>query len=477
MKRFFVFFFLLLVTTTMIPGQGIRKAVWAGRFYEQSREILALQLDAFLRNVPGLPQVEGDTLAVIVPHAGYVYSGQTAAYGYRLVLGRNFDSVVVIGPSHRFGFEGCSIYSKGGFETPLGVAAVDESLASEISKASGFSYIAQAHEEEHSVEVQVPFIQKALPQAKIVPIVMGNPTRRTIDKLANALSRVLPGKKALVVASTDMSHGLSKGRANSVDAQTTTLIRDLKTDALIKKVEGGENILCGGGPVAAALVYTKKRGAAFVEILKYSDSAEAGGPADSVVGYLAAALSAVAPPPEFKLSGEEKQGLLRIARAAITQFVLEQKVLSLQPQNADFLTQKGVFVTIKKRGELRGCIGFFEPVHPLSQAVILAAVYACSRDSRFPPVSPDELNSLEVEISVLTPLQKIDNPRLVRVGKHGLVIARDGQKGLLLPQVAVDNNWTREIFLSQACLKAGLPANAWRHDAEIFVFEAVVFHE
>jgi len=473
-KRAFILFFLIF-SVTFSWSQGIRKAVVAGQFYEKNPEALSSQIDSFLKNVRTKPSLPKGIQALIVPHAGYIYSGQVAAYAYSLVQGKDYETVVIIGPSHQYGFEGCSIYPEGGFETPLGVARVDEALASEISKASGFKYIPAAHEKEHSLEVQVPFIQKTLPQAKIVPIVMGFPASRTIHSLANALANVLPQKKALVIASTDMSHFLSKEAANSLDSKTISLIQSLKTNTLIEKLEAGENILCGGGAVVSTLLYLKKEGETKVEILGYADSSQSGGPESRVVGYLAAALYIDAPLPEFTLSSEEKKQLLQIASLAINQFIQENKVLEYETQNSSFLTERGAFVTLKKKGLLRGCIGFIEPIFPLYQAIIRAAIYAASEDPRFSPVSKGELADLEIEISVLSPLKKISDPRLVQVGKHGLVISMGNRKGLLLPQVAVENHWSREVFLEQACLKAGLRPDAWKEGADIFIFEAVVF--
>jgi hypothetical protein len=201
-----IIFLSLCLCVSFVWSQGIRKAVWAGQFYEKKAEILSQQIDQFLENAKKLPSPGEEILALISPHAGYVYSGQTAAHAYRLIQGKDYESVIIIGPSNRYRLKGCSIYPKGGYETPLGTAKIDESLAAEISKASGFKYIPQAHEMEHSVEVQIPFIQKTLPQAKIVPIVMGYPTRKTIIRLADALIEVLPGKNAVIIVSTDMSH-------------------------------------------------------------------------------------------------------------------------------------------------------------------------------------------------------------------------------------------------------------------------------
>ncbi len=464
-----VFFLLALI----VNAQGLRKAVWAGAFYDEDRNILSAQVDEFLKSVQDLPPLAGEAQALVCPHAGYIYSGQTAAYAYRLVQGKSYETVVVIGPSHRHGFDGCSIYPKGGFETPLGVAEVDSDLAARIARKSGFSYIAAAHKEEHSIEVQLPFIQKVLPGAKIVPIVMGYPTRKTISSLAEGLAEAAAAKKTLIVASTDLSHYLSKEEAKATDSETISLIQKLETATLIKKLSRGENFMCGGGPVVSTLLALKKRGQPRVEVLRYSDSSRFGGP---IVGYLAAAVILEgSPPPEFSLSPEEKKELLRLARRAVQEFVEDNKIPEYETDNPNLLIERGAFVTLKKEGQLRGCIGFSEPVLPLYETVIRAAIYAATQDTRFEPVIKEELKDLELEISVLTPLQKIEDPRSIQVGQHGLVIAMGSKKGLLLPQVAVENRWKAETFLAQACLKAGLPAEAWKKGAEIFVFKAIVF--
>jgi AmmeMemoRadiSam system protein B/AmmeMemoRadiSam system protein A len=469
-----IIFLSLFLCISFAWSQGIRKAVRAGQFYEKKAEILSQQIDKFLENVKKRPSPGEEILALIVPHAGYVYSGQVAAYAYRLIQGKDYESVVIIAPSHYHGFNGCSIYPRGGYETPLGTAEIDESLAAQISEASGFKYIPKAHQVEHSVEVQVPFIQKTLPQAKIVPIVMGYPTRKTIIRLADALIEVLPGKNAMIIASTDMSHFYPKKRANDTDSKTIALIQSFETSALLKKLERGENIMCGGGPVVSSLLYAQERGKAKVEILHYSDSSRLGGESQ-VVGYLAAAICSKKPTPKFSLSPEEKTELLRLARSAINQFIKEKKIINYSTENLNFLAKKGAFVTLKKKGFLRGCIGFIEPVAPLYQTVIQTSVYAACKDQRFPPVSADELDDLEIEISVLSPLKKIHDPSLVRIGKHGLVISKGNKKGLLLPQVPVENNWSKETFLKQACLKAGLPPNSWKSEADIYIFEAIIF--
>jgi AmmeMemoRadiSam system protein B/AmmeMemoRadiSam system protein A len=460
-------------------GQGVRPAAFAGQFYPADAARLASEIDGYLAAAeaaaPAAP-LAGRIAGLIAPHAGYVYSGKTAAAAYALLRGQAIDTVVIIGPSHRVAFEGVSIWPDGGFETPLGVARVDADLAREIAKFSGFRFRRDAFAEEHSVEVQVPFVQRVLPGAAIVPIVMGEQTRTTIRTLAGALTKACRDRRVVVVASTDLSHFLPVDRAQATDAGTTALIRDLKTETIIRKVEAGENIMCGGGPVAAVLLFAEKAGQPKVEILARTDSSAFGGP---VVGYLAAAVFSGPPPAAeaFALTADEKADLLKLARAALTEYVTRGTEVDDLSGRDKFRAPRGAFVTLTRDGALRGCIGFIEPVLPLGRAVIRTAIYAATQDPRFRPVRAEEIKDLRVEISVLTPAREIDDPRLVKVGTHGLIVEKDGAKGVLLPQVPVDNGWDRETFLGEGCLKAGLPRDAWTRGAKLSVFEAIVFHE
>jgi len=476
-KIIFILFLITVLNPCILWGQGIREPVWAGQFYDKRPAVLSAQIDSFLDNAAKISAPPGKIQALIVPHAGYIYSGQVAAYAYQLVKGKSFDTVVILGTSHRFGFKGCSIYSDGGYKTPLGITEVDPSLAQKISRNSGFKFIPQAHSQEHSVEVQIPFIQKVLPEAKIVPIVVGIPSQKTISTLASALEKSLKDKKALVVASTDMSHFYSHEKAAVIDGNTISLISSFKINELIDRLEKGENIMCGGSGVAASLLYANKTGEGKVQILRYQDSSQAGGSTAEVVGYLSAVIYQQEKMPSFSLTSQEKSELLELARNSVTKYVNEKQMLSYNPESTRLLTPCGAFVTLKKHGNLRGCIGFIEPIAPLYQTIMQAAVYAATQDFRFKPVASAEIKDLEFEISVLTPLQKINDPEIVTVGRHGLVIAQNGKKGLLLPQVAVENNWSRSTFLQQACIKAGLPPTAWKEGAEIYVFQAIVFKE
>lgn len=461
-------------------GKPVKRAAFAGTFYEADPGRLGREVESYIGKA-GEAGETGRVAAIIAPHAGYVYSGPTAGLAYAAVRGRSYDTVVIIGPSHRVGFSGCSIWPEGVFETPLGTVEVDAELAKAITKASDFSFIEKAFAEEHSVEVQIPFVQKALPSARIVPIVMGFQEERTITRLAAALAKTCGEKRVLIVASTDLSHYLPKAEAERVDAGTLKLVKDLDASAIIRRMESGDNFMCGAGPVAVALLYAKKIGKAEARILGRTDSSAAGGP---VVGYLAAALIVAGTPPTaekdgpaFSLNAEEKKVLLKTARAAIAAYLETGRVIEDESGNSKFKTDLGAFVTLKKNGGLRGCIGYSEPVAPLGLTVIHTAIYAATRDPRFPPVGKEELKSLDIEISVLTPLLPVKDPNKIVVGRHGLLIRKSGRSGLLLPQVPGEFGWDRTEFLEQVCRKAGLPADAWRTGAELFSFEAIVFGE
>ncbi len=466
----------LLMLASTIWGQAVREPVWAGRFYDARPERLSRQLDDLLAWASVRSSPAAGPAALIVPHAGYVYSGRVAAHAYALIRGAEIETVIILGVAHRHGFKGASIYPRGGYATPLGTVEVDEATAAALANATGYGFVAAAHREEHSIEVQVPFIQKVLPGARIVPVLMGLPAEETAQLLGKALAEVLPGKKALVLVSSDMSHYLSKNEANARDAETIALLQAQETDILMRSVTAHDNIMCGGAGVLTALAYARHLGQPRVEVLEYEDSSARGGDESQVVGYLSAAIYADSEPMGASpLSSSEKAELLQIARAAVEMIVRENLVLEPQPENPGLRGPSGAFVTLKKQGRLRGCVGFVEPIAPLYKAVTLAAIYAATRDNRFPPVTSSELGSLEFEVSVLSPPRKISDPSQVKVGIHGLLIKRGERSGLLLPQVPVDNGWDRLAFLRQACQKAGLPQDAWRSGAEIFVFEAQVF--
>ena len=490
---FKVFPLVLLMILSFVPAaegvrmeKGIRKSVIAGSWYPGEPGTLTADIREYLRKAPA-EGVGGNVVALISPHAGYVYSGQIAAHGYRLLQGQRFDSVIVVGPSHRVHFRGASVYNTGGYETPLGVVSVDTALADRILGQGGrLSFFPQAHLQEHSVEIQLPFLQVVLGNFKFVPIVMADQDRGACEELAEAIFKSTRGKKVLLVASSDLSHFHGYEQAVKLDRRAVDSIGRMDVDGLARDLESGACEACGGGPMMVALLLAKKMGASGAKVLQYANSGDVTGDRSRVVGYLSAALyqkqaktGKTAKPTGFDagLAEGDKTRLVERARKAI-ECRLDGKPLAVDPSMDSPVMQerRGAFVSLKKNGKLRGCIGYIEAKKPLCQAIDEMAVAAAFNDPRFPPLKREELQDLDIEISVLTPLRKINHIEEIQVGKHGLYVVRGYYSGLLLPQVATEYRWDRLTFLQETCYKAGLPADAWKDKkTDIYVFSADIF--
>jgi MEMO1 family protein len=266
----------------------VRKAAVAGSWYPGSAHALGAAVD---RHLAGAQRdVEGDLVALVAPHAGLMYSGPVAAHAYRLLKGRSFDVVVLVGPSHFVGFEGVSVYAGDGFETPLGVAAVDADGASALLRAGSVVHeYPAAHAREHSLEMQLPFVQHLAPGVPIVPLVMGHQTAATATALGDALSSTLRGRRALVVASTDLSHYYDATTAAALASVVIDCVTRFDADALQTALEARPDHACGGGPTVAVMRAARALGAEQSVVLHYADSGDVSGDKSAVVGYLAAA--------------------------------------------------------------------------------------------------------------------------------------------------------------------------------------------
>lgn len=467
---------------------GIRKSVIAGSWYPGNPTVLKAEVEDYLGNAPG-ESVDGLILAIVSPHAGYAYSGQVAAYSYKLIAGKPFDSVIIIGPSHRAYFQGASIYNEGGYETPLGIVKVDQALADAIIEQSDLiSTTSAAHAQEHSVEIQLPFLQVVLGDFQFVPVVMGTQDRKTCEALADAIVAATKDKNVLVVASSDLSHFHGYDHAMNLDAVALKRIEKMDWQGLLADLDSGSCEACGGGPVAATIMIAQKRGADSAKILKYANSGDVTGDRRGVVGYAAAVFYAKRDAGRSSketnvgvglgLSSNDKRQLLSIARKSIESRLTGKALPDLSSGSKIFHEERGAFVTLRKHGELRGCIGSFESRGALYKTVEEMAQSAAFHDPRFPAMSAGELNDVSIEISVLTPLRKIKSIDEIEVGKHGIYIIRGIYRGVLLPQVATQYNWDKITFLEETCHKAGLPANAWKDgETEIYVFSADIFTE
>jgi AmmeMemoRadiSam system protein B/AmmeMemoRadiSam system protein A len=474
-----------------------RKPAVANQFYPGDPVTLSRQIADFFKKAKKEP-IPGKIVGLIAPHAGYMYSGQVAAYAFKLLEGFFFETVVVISPSHIAYFQGASIYNGGAYETPLGVIAVDTSLAGKMADVNervflstkGHGFVGMRGE--HAIEVELPFLQLVLGKFKLVPIVIGDQDQATCEALAEALIKSLKGESALIVASSDLSHFHPYDEAVRLDNIVINHVDSFDAEALFSDLAAGTCEACGGNPVVATMLAAKGLGADKAKVLKYANSGDVTGDRSGVVGYMAAVLyDSGAKPEDEKKSEKEKEGdksglsekdrktLMHIARTTI-----EHKVKGTEPPefevDSPILKEKrGAFVTIHEHGRLRGCIGYIEAIKPLWVTIQEMAEAAALNDPRFPPVSPDELGLLDLEISVLTPLERIKDINEIQIGKHGILLKSGYHQGVFLPQVATEQGWDRITFLNEICFKADIhDKNCWKsEDAEIYIFSAEVFEE
>lgn len=272
-------------------AQDIRKSIIAGSWYPGKPETLQNQILGFLKAVPKSEPPAGDLLGLIVPHAGYLYSGGVAAHAYQLLTARPFHQVVIIAPSHRHPFNGASIDTKDGYETPLGVVPVDGPLAQEISSESPlFRYVPNGHAQEHALEIQLPFLQAVLKPFTLVAVIQGSQDRGTCEAMAQALSRVLRGRQILLIASTDLSHFHAYDQAQRLDKKILDRVAAFDEDGLMADLEAESVEACGGGPMVTVMKTARHLGADEARVLRYANSGDVTGDHTGVVGYMAAAI-------------------------------------------------------------------------------------------------------------------------------------------------------------------------------------------
>jgi hypothetical protein len=475
----------------------VRKPAVAGQFYPGDPVTLAKQLSDFFKNAKKEP-VPGKIVALISPHAGYMYSGQVAAYSFKLLEGLSFETVVVISPSHVAYFPGASVYNGGSYETPLGQIPVDTTLAGQIADANKKVFLSDKGHSfagmrgEHALEVELPFLQLVLGRFKLVAIVVADQDWVTCEALGEALSKALKGKNALIVASTDLSHFHPYDEAVRLDNIVMNHVNSFDPEELHADLASKVCEACGGGPVLATMLAAKGLGADKAKVLKYANSGDVTGDKSGVVGYMAAVIYDSEAAAEGRreseekkvgiesgLSEDDKETLMNIARTTIEHRVKGETLPEFEVDSPILKENRGAFVTIHKQGRLRGCIGYIQAIKPLYVTIQEMAEAAALNDHRFPPVSAEELDALDLEISVLTPLRKIRDVDEIEVGKHGIVLKKGYHQGVFLPQVATEQGWDRTTFLSEICFKAGIhDKNCWKdEDAEIFIYSAEVFKE
>lgn len=468
----------------------VRPPAVAGVFYPDDPAELARTVDGLLQAAPAT-SAEGRLLALVVPHAGYAYSAAVAAAGWKALAGMNPDVVYVLGTSHYAERPGIFAWAGDAFRTPLGDYPADAAAVRELAaQCPAVEIRPEAWVREHSVEAQVPFLQRVAPQARLVPLVLAAAPEADCRSLGEAIARQAAGRRAVLVASTDLSHYPAWEDARRVDAGMLKAMLTLDPDAVAKQdrywmargIGQLDCTVCGLSAVEAVLAGAGALGADRAKLLSALNSGDVSGDKTRVVGYAAAAFygpagpSAPAGGEEWTL--EQQTALLALARSSIAR-ILGAAPASSTSRPEWMSVKRPVFVTLREQGELRGCIGMTEPHLPLGEAVARMAQAAACEDPRFPPVTAGELPRLSIEISVLSPLRRIKNPGEIRLGTDGVVVRAQGRSGLFLPQVAAETGWGRERFLDELCSqKAGLPARAWSDPAtELHVFTVQAFSE
>lgn len=490
--------FSLLVTTFLccfarvVTAQPIdRKPVWAGKFYPGDPAELRSALTALAAG--GVQRkTHSQIIAIIAPHAGYVYSGGVAASAYnQLAPAYHYDNVFILGPSHHVGFEGAAVYADGNFQTPLGTVEVNTAIGRKLAETSKtFSLRRDAHAQEHCIEVQLPFLQYRMGKGlRIVPIVVNAASPTTCRTIAQALAPYFTPKNLFVISS-DFSHYPPYEDAKRVDKRTGDAIvtRSPETVLTVMRENARSNVpglgtsMCGWPAVLSLLYLLENDPDARIDIIDYKNSGDvAAGSKDGVVGYYAMAVTTRGHEMQkaFDLTTGEKIELLKLARTTIGQYIRREDV-STPPASTlpkALTANAGAFVTLRKGGDLRGCIGRFDATESLFKVVQQMAISSSTEDNRFRPVTAGELDDLEIEISVLTPMRRIKSVSEFELGKHGIYMRKGMRAGTFLPQVAAETGWSTEEFLGHCARdKAGIGWEGWK-DAELYVYEAIVFGE
>jgi hypothetical protein len=486
-------------------GTRVRPSALAGAWYPGDPQQLQALVDGLLAAAEARPP-QDQVRALIVPHAGYAYSGPTAAEGFALVKGQGYKRVLVLAPSHHSPFRGLSIAPVDAYRTPLGDVPLDAEAVAALRLSPLLVDEPEAHVREHSIEIELPLLQRALaPGWRLVPVLVGRLEAADYQAAADLL-RPLADADTLVVVSSDFTHygrrfgyqpfplnGETPARLQALDdgAIERILARD-SAGFLAYQQETGITV-CGYRPIAILLRMLGP--GAEVRRVAYATSGALMGDYANSVSYATLVVTdprplsedtgvpaAAATPVPDALGQDDLRLLHRLAVLAVEDAVLGESPAraaavsqALDGLPAGLIAPAGAFVTLKADGKLRGCIGTIEPRDPLYQAVLGNGDKATRHDPRFRPVRADELPGLEVEVSVLTPPRPIATWEEFQVGEHGIILGKDGRRAVFLPEVAVEQGWTREETLSHLARKAGLPADAWRDEADFAVFTSTKF--
>ncbi len=485
---------------------SVRRPAVAGAFYPADAAALRREVEGFLDRVPGPGE---PSRAVIAPHAGYAYSGPTAGHAFAGFKGIEVRRVILLGPSHHEFFRGAALPARGvtAFATPLGDVPLDGEALERLRKAGGFDGPASAHGPEHSLEVELPFLQVVAPGARIVPVLVGSGTDRAgAAELARALVPLLDGT-TVVVASSDFTHHgkgyrwapfegdpLLSERLLDLGRATAGRAAAIDPRGFWEQVEVSGDTVCGQHAIEVLLQLLAHAFDGRGRVARVTTSGEVTGDWDRSVTYAAVRFSGEwrpwrddpAPPELGKLDLQEQKALLELARATLVTHLEHGPELAgwyaSHRVTGNLAAIAGAFVTVNRRGvrpeegRLRGCIGSIIGREPLADTVVHAAVSA-AHDPRFPPLEARELPGVVLEVSVLSPPHRVPGPESIVLGTHGVILTKGGRRAVYLPQVAAETGWDLPTFLSHLAQKAGLPPDAWRKGARLEVFTAQVFAE
>ena len=488
------FLFLLSVPlsfnqTSMQARNKDRQPVVAGTFYPANPVELSKTINGLLANAKPASN-KGFVRALVVPHAGYVFSGSVAASGFNQIdPNYPYQNIFILASSHRVSLGKASVYTSGDYITPLGRVEVNKEISKKLATSNDFfTDDPEAHMEEHSIEVQLPFLQTVIKNPfKIVPIVLASQVTSVSEAVAEELKPYFTPEN-LFILSADFSHYPPYEQAIQVDQATAEAFCSNSIDDFLavlksneqKRIPGLVTSMCAW-PSGLTLLHltTHNRALEFVRI-DYQNSGDSKlyGDKSGVVGYQAITI-VEKQEKGFILTQDDREELLRIARNTLESYIRRRETPSLTPKqySPNLKTKAGAFVTLKVGEKLRGCIGSFEADRPLYQLVQQLAIASSTQDNRFLPVQPKELSDIHIEISVLTPMRKIKDINEIVLGKHGIYIKEGFQSGTFLPQVARETGWNLEEFLGHCARdKAGIGWDGWKQ-AEIYVYEALEFQE
>jgi len=399
----------------------IRNPAVAGQFYPASpsrlKEMIQSMVDEKAEKV--------EAIGLVSPHAGYPYSGPVAGATVSRIKFKN--TFIIMGPNHTGIGKPLSIMTEGTWKTPLGKVEIDSALSKQILATSSFlEEDNEAHQYEHSIEVQVPFLQYFRRDIKLVPIIFSHASNATYREIGIELARAIKAlnKEVVIIASSDMTHYEPQEQAKEKDTQAIEAILNLDEDELLRRINKLNISMCGYAPTVALIAAAKELEATSAELVKYQTSGDITGDYSSVVGYAGIIIKKMSP-------------LVKLAKDAVEVYVTEGDI----PQPPQKLTPEmkkkaGTFVSIHKRGKLRGCIGTFEPTQKnVAQEIIANAVSSATRDPRFSPITPDELPNLDYNVDVLTTPEPVEDRDQLDTKRYGVIVECGMRNGLLLPDL------------------------------------------